>query len=183
MQETRRVRDLIASVDHGDPWHGSSTRDVLKGITAQDAATRPISDAHTIWEIVLHLTAWTREVGRRVHGGEPRLPEEGDWPTAPGPTPAPAAPGTPAGTPAAPTATEGAWAEALAGLAAAHASLIAALDDFPDSRLDGIVGSSFRDLPLGTGTSYGAMLLGIALHDAYHTGQIALLKKAIAERR
>ena len=160
MREVRRVMELIASVERGDPWHGPSTRAVLEGTSAQEAAARPIPNAHTIWEIVLHLTAWAREVRRRILGGEPALPAEGDWPEPP-------------------KATEGAWAESLADFAVAHAGLLAALEGFPGERMDEIVDGA-RNGPLGTGTSYGAMLAGVALHDSYHTGQIALIRKAIA---
>ena len=178
MKEVRRVADLIASVEHGDPWHGPSTRAVLEGITAREAAERPIPNAHTIWEIVLHLTVWAREVRRRVLGGEAALPEEGDWPDAPG-SPHPVETGGASAAPvSAPTA--GVWAASLADLAVAHATLLAALDGFPGGKLDERYGVR-RDLPLGTGTTYGAMLYGVALHDAYHTGQIAILKKAMKQ--
>jgi hypothetical protein len=54
-EDLRRVYD-------GAPWHGSSITEVLKGVDADVAARRSIPRAHTIWEIVLHMTAWTREV-------------------------------------------------------------------------------------------------------------------------
>jgi hypothetical protein len=181
MKEVRRVAELIASVDHGDPWHGSSTRGVLEGVTARDAAERPIPNAHTIWEIVLHMTAWTREVRRRAIGGAPGMPEEGDWPEAPGTSGPAGSDGAAQRQGPTPVPNEGAWASCIADLAAAHAALVAALEGFPGAKLDETVGLR-RDLATGTGTTYGAMLYGIALHDAYHSGQIALLKKAIAQR-
>ena len=107
-----------------------------KGSRPERPRLGPIPGAHTIWEIVLHLTAWTREVDRRVLGGEPRFPEEGDWPAHPGTPAAPTAgrrrvvPGRTRRPPRRPD--RGSRAEALADLAAAQASLIAALDDFPE---------------------------------------------------
>jgi hypothetical protein len=57
----------------------------------------------------------------------------------------------------------------------------AALERFAARRgeagLDEPVGMT-RDAPLGTGFSYYVMLHGLAQHDAYHTGQIMLLKRA-----
>jgi hypothetical protein len=35
-----------------------------------------------------------------------------------------------------------------------------------------------RDRALGTGDSYYVMLHGVAQHDAYHLGQVSLLKRA-----
>jgi hypothetical protein len=172
MEEVRRVASVISEVDHGDPWHGSSTRSILEGVTAQDAAMRPIPGAHTIWEITLHMTVWAREVRKRLLGGDATLPAEGDWPVVP---PAAFLPATGVGVP---TPADEAWTNCLIDLASAHASLVAALDDFPAARLDEPVGTS-RDRVLGTGTTYGFMLYGVALHDAYHAGQIALIRKAI----
>ena len=36
-----------------------------------------------------------------------------------------------------------------------------------------------RDPAAGTGVSYAAMMQGLLQHDAYHLGQVALLKKAV----
>ena len=36
-----------------------------------------------------------------------------------------------------------------------------------------------RNRPLGTGVSYYELLHGIVQHDAYHAGQIAILKKVL----
>src|SRR5450756_3243280 len=49
-------RDDLRKVYDGDPWHGSSITDVLKGVEADAAALRNIPRGHTIWEIVLHMT-------------------------------------------------------------------------------------------------------------------------------
>lgn len=65
---------------------------------------RSIPRGHTIWEIVLHMTAWTREVASRVRGAAPKSPPE-DWPK----------PKLGGGEPA--------WRSALADLAAAQKEL------------------------------------------------------------
>jgi uncharacterized damage-inducible protein DinB len=132
---------------------------VLADVTASDAARRPGGDTHSIWELVLHMRAWTNEVTRRLAEGSPRLPDEGDWPPAPEPT-------------------ADAWVATLRSLDEAHERLIATLRNFAPERLDERVGSA-RDAPLGSGVSYRAMLHGLAQHDAYHTGQVAILKKQI----
>jgi uncharacterized damage-inducible protein DinB len=156
--EVQHILDQLRRVFDGDAWYGPSIREVLAGVAATQAAARPIPSAHTIWELVLHMTAWKREVLRRLRGGEPGLPMDGDWPSAP-------------------PATESAWAEAQAALASAHEELWRTLHSFPGGRLHEIVGQA-RDRPLGTGVTYYATLHGLVQHDAYHTGQIALLKKA-----
>ena len=152
---------LIEELRHahaGDPWHGPSRRHVLGDVSATVARRQPGGGAHGIWELALHMRAWTNEVRRRLVEGHPRLPDEGDWP-------------------AVPALTADAWAETLRSLDAAHERLLATLREFPVERLDERIGSA-RDAPLGSGVTYRTMLHGLAQHDASHTGQIAILKKA-----
>jgi uncharacterized damage-inducible protein DinB len=144
----------------GDAWHGPALAELLVGISARDAAARPVPGAHSIWELVLHLTGWAREVTRRLQGGTPGLPPEGDWP-------------------AVVAVTEPAWDTARADLVAAHDRLMEEVTRLPDGALDQRVGQS-RDQPLATGVTVRQTLHGVAQHDAYHGGQIALLKKALA---
>ena len=157
MTEIDRIADQLARIYDGDPWYGSNAMDTVRGLTAHQAAHRPLPEAHTVWEIVLHMTSWNREVLRRIRTGVAREPEDGDWP----------APGT----------GEGEWNAALDALARANAELLEAVAAFPPAELDHVVGEE-RDRPLGAGVTYAVMLHGIAQHHAYHAGQIALLKKS-----
>ena len=162
MNEIDRLSAELAHAFDGDPWHGSSTAAVLAGWTAAGAASHPIPGAHSAWEIVLHMTGWVREVARRLRGGTPGLPAEGDWPATPA------------------AAGEEDWKAALRDLAAARRDLLAAVAAFPEERLDEPVGGAARDRPLGTGIAFYVMLHGLAQHDAYHSGLIDLLRKALA---
>ena len=80
MSEIDRLIDELRRDQQADPWHGPSARQVLEGVTAAAAAARPIPGAHSIWGLALHIIAWRNEVARRVDGGEPAEPAEGDWP-------------------------------------------------------------------------------------------------------
>jgi hypothetical protein len=51
------LADQIRRAFWGESWHGPSVREVLAGVSAEDAAAHPIAGAHSIWEIVLHLTS------------------------------------------------------------------------------------------------------------------------------
>ena len=156
--------DEIRRANDGEPWHGPSVQAVLAGVTAAEAATRAIVGAHTIWELALHVAAWRGEVARRLAGGAYGEPAEGDWPEVP-------APGTA-------EENEAAWAATKERLAAQSANLVEAIGKFPAERLGETFGGE-RDAPLGTGTTYAVMLHGVAQHDAYHAGQIVMLKKAL----
>jgi len=68
--------------------------------------------------------------------------------------------------------TDAAWRATLANLEGAHRRLHAALLALDDDALDGAVA--------GSDPTVRGQLLGILQHNAYHAGQIALLKKAEA---
>jgi hypothetical protein len=162
MSEAARIVDELARDHSGEPWHGSSVSEILRGITSAQAATRPIAGGHTIWEIVLHMTSWKQEVRRRLNA-PPASPEAGDWP--------------PVG-----SQTAEAWDAAVAALGAAHDALMKDAALLSDEKLFA-PGVDPRDRETGAGVSYYVLLHGLAQHDAYHAGQIALLKKAVAETR
>jgi hypothetical protein len=69
------------------------------------------------------------------------------------------------------------WSEARSRLVEAHRRLRDAIREFPPTRLsEPVEGVSVA----GRTDSFYGMLHGLAQHDAYHTGQIAMLKKALA---
>ena len=148
--------DLHAIYD-GDPWHGSSITTVLAGIDAKTAALRTVPRGHTIWELVLHMTSWTREVASRVRGSTPKSPV--DWPV-------PSSKGD-----------ESAWRSARDDLAAAHQELEEAVRALQPDDLVRWIGDQ-RDPALGTGQTLGTLIRGLLQHHAYHEGQIAILKRA-----
>jgi uncharacterized damage-inducible protein DinB len=161
---TRRsdLTGQFARISSGDPWYGPSISAVLSGVTAAQAASRVTPEAHSIWELVLHMTAWVREVRRRLAEGDWGMPAEGDWP-------------------AVPEVNEANWQRSVAALAGAHDDLRAALAVFPDDRLDTPLGGS-RDPAMGSGQTYAEMLYGLLQHDAYHLGQVSLLKRSLGKR-
>ncbi|HEY0781877.1 MAG TPA: DinB family protein [Thermoanaerobaculia bacterium] len=143
--------------DH--PWHGASLADLLRDLTAEEAAVRPVSHAHSVWEIVLHMAAWNGEVRRRLEGSVPAMPSEGDWPGVGEPS-------------------EAAWQRARERLAASVASLRETLAGMTEEQLDRR-GGSLQDAELGTGGTLRGMVNGVVQHLAYHGGQIGLLRKAL----
>src|SRR5438445_748955 len=68
MSETARLADQIRRAFEGDAWHGDSIKELLTGVTAETAAAKPIKDAHSIWELALHIAAWDDAVLRRIGG-------------------------------------------------------------------------------------------------------------------
>jgi uncharacterized damage-inducible protein DinB len=152
------LRDDIRQVYDGDPWYGSPITHVLNGVDATTAARRSFSHAHTIWELVLHMTAWTREVTSRVRGNNAADPLE-DWPPQPAPP------------------TESGWRAAQNDLREAHMDFVRAVDALNPADLVPIV-TDERQPSGGAPRSIGSHIRGLLQHHTYHLGQIALLKRA-----
>ena len=73
-------------------------------------------------------------------------------------------------------ADEDQWAADVALLKEQHQGLVESAARVPMSSLDLIP-------PAGRRWTYGQLLLGIAAHDAYHVGQIQLMKRLWEERK
>lgn len=163
MSDIPFLREQLRKGYSDDPWHGPATDDLLRDVTAAEATARPVPGAHSLWEIVLHMTAWQNEVRRRLGGKAPALPEEGDWPEVG-------------------EASEGAWRRDRKHLGASLTELLEVLDGLREQDLDRTGGSlSDRDPALGTGVTLRAMIHGLVQHNAYHSGQIALLRRALRD--
>jgi uncharacterized damage-inducible protein DinB len=143
-----------------EPWHGPSTKALLDGLTPEEAASFPEPEAHSIWEIVLHMDAWQREVIRRLDSGfVPEVPEEGDWrPVL--------------------VVSNAAWERAVDLLDSSLHELIRKLQTISESSF-----SDERGRTSGPSTTLAAMLSGLLQHNAYHSGQIAMLRRVILKQR
>lgn len=159
-----RALELVLSVYDGEPWHGPSIASTLAGVTAAQASERPARGVHSIWELVLHLSAWTREVASRLAGNAAKDPAEGDWPSAA-------------------QGSEDAWQSALRALHEAQRELEAAAGHVADSRWDARVAETREALAGFAGATHLETLEGLAAHHAYHAGQIAMLKKWLSAGR
>jgi uncharacterized damage-inducible protein DinB len=125
--------------------------EILDGIDAKAAGAHPIPQAHSIWELVLHLTTWERVIARRISREAHEPSDEENFPAVQQPT-------------------EQAWHAAIKILRATHSDLIQLVSAMEESRLNEPVPGKDYDLRF--------MLTGAVQHAAYHGGQIALLKKS-----
>jgi DinB family protein len=142
-------------------WHGGpSPVGALRGVPAEEAAWRPGPRRKSIWALALHIAYWKYTIRRHLEPGP--LPR---FPRTPSNWPAPPVPGDPAG-----------WSRDVALLKEQHERLVQAVGRVPLSALD-------RIPPVGRRWTYGQLLLGIAAHDAYHVGQIQLIKRLWEERK
>jgi uncharacterized damage-inducible protein DinB len=156
--------DQLEREHAGDAWHGSSRASILADVSAEEARQRLSPTVHSMWELVLHMTAWTREVTKRLDGGMASEPDLGDWPSIPS------------------TPDETSWRAAVTGLDDAHLALRHAVGAIEPTRLTAPVNDP-RNRELGTGVSFAQTINGLVQHDVYHSGQLALLKKLVRARR
>jgi uncharacterized damage-inducible protein DinB len=157
MSETARLADQIRRAFDGEAWHGDSVAEILQGVDAAMAASHPIKNAHSIWELVLHIAAWDGAVLKRTGGTAVQLSDEQNFPPVK-------------------NTSESAWGQAIEHAKRTHNELVHVVAAFPDARLA-------EQVP-GKNESYYDffyMFSGIVQHELYHAGQIALLKKAAAQ--
>lgn len=152
MREIERIVDQLRRALDGPAWHGPALEEVLSGLSASEAAARPLRSTHTIWEIVLHLIAWHHATRRYLDRRPVALAPDEDWPPVP-------------------EATEAAWQQALDTLRTSHERLVEAVRRQPDEILEETVPD--RDF------SFYVLLHGVVQHDLYHAGQVILLRKAM----
>jgi uncharacterized damage-inducible protein DinB len=139
------------------PWHGKSSLEIIEASDPAKVFSHWIPGAHSIAELVLHLTVWTEEAIERLHGKEAKEPLRGDWP---------AVSGTDLAT----------WQRMLADFKMAHQNLLEYIKDFHGDQWQTMVADSGEPLDVTIG-SYSELVNGIIQHLAYHSGQISLLQK------
>jgi len=155
---TAEVALLLEMIDQAfdhSSWHGTNLKGAIKGINAREAAWRPGTDRHNIWELVVHAAYWKYIVRRRIlnekRGSFPLKgsnwfprPERGER-------------------------SDGAWKQDVVLLIDTHKTLRAAVAELTRKELDA--------KPRGSTRATRALVVGIASHDLYHTGQIQLIKR------
>jgi uncharacterized damage-inducible protein DinB len=153
MTETVRLADQIRRAFEGSAWHGDSVLELLAEVNAKTAAAHPIKNAHSIWELLLHIAAWDGAVCRRIGGTAITLSDDQNFPPVK-------------------ETSDAAWRQAIESTKRTHNELIKAIAAFPDSRLQEQVPGKMQSY-----YNFYYMFSGIVQHELYHAGQIALLKK------
>jgi uncharacterized damage-inducible protein DinB len=151
MSEAKRIADQLRRSQQGNAWHGPAVGELLKDVDSALAQRRLLPGAHNLWELVLHITAWQAATVRAVKGDKmPQLDGPDDWPAA--------------------GHTEQDWRNAVERLEHVNEELVSSLTSFPDERLGNTVP--------GREYSFYYLLHGVAQHNLYHAGQMAMLKVA-----
>jgi len=152
--ECSRIADQLTSAVTEEAWYGDSVRKILDGVTAEQAQAHPIPNAHSIWELVVHVDAWCKFALGAVRGTPippwPAMPKELDWPLVH-------------------ERGEKAWNATVSSFFANHKKLADAIRTCQDEKLGSVVP--------GRTYNFYRLFHSASQHAIYHAGQIALLKK------
>jgi hypothetical protein len=151
--EINVLLNLVGEAYEDRAWHGVNLRGSIRGLSAEQAAWRPASNRHNIWEIILHAAYWKYTLRRRLLGEKKgSFPLKGsNWFVCP------------------PKYNDRTW----------HSD-IKLLDQMHKSMYETIATLSTSDLKhkfAGSKFSFLSSISGIAFHDVYHAGQIQLIKR------
>lgn len=146
--ELANIIALLENTFEGKPWHGPSVIDVLKEIDPSSTSVKS-GKAHTIAQLVSHMTVWRTFVAARLEGEKFKITEEMNFPENPD------------------------WNQSVADLKTSQQKLLKALHAFPENKLHELVFSAKYDY------TYYAMIHGAIHHDLYHLGQIIILQRTL----
>ena len=143
---------LFADLQHGDCWIGNNFKEVLHGVSADHAAAQISDSTHNIWQLVAHITYWRSLVVNRLNGTDNPPPfQDFHLPD---------------------NYTDESWRQSIHDFEAAYHLLRNAILHFKEENLD-------KPSPK-PGQTYYELIMGCLQHDAYHLGQMMLLKKVSA---
>jgi uncharacterized damage-inducible protein DinB len=69
LRPIERLLEQINAVYGGPAWHGPALRDLLDGVSEEQAQAHPVGAAHSIIELLAHIRVWMEVAARRI-GGE-----------------------------------------------------------------------------------------------------------------
>lgn len=150
--EPALIADQLSRAFDGEAWHGPALLEILKDVDAATAAAKPLANAHSIWELVMHVAVWDGVTLQRLAGIKSQPTGTKNFPLVPA------------------KPTESAWKKSIAELKNTHDRLVKTVAALPASRLS--------DRVPGKRYNFYHLLHGVAQHELYHAGQIAILKKA-----
>ena len=158
MNTDKVLRDQL--VDLLDSEHAHLKFDAaVKDFPAELRGTRPAGSPHSAWELLEHLRIAQSDIlefTRDPQHASPKFPD-GYWPSTEAPP------------------TDTAWDESVA---AYRADLRAFSELTANESID-----LFARIPHGTGQTVLREILLAADHNAYHMGQLVLVKKILGENR
>ena len=149
--EINRIVKLFADLQHGDCWVGTNYKETLNGVDHNTASRNMAVGTNSIWQLIAHITYWRTRVVNRITGSD-NPPPFADFLLPE-------------------VMNDMNWRQTQLDFESAYHLLRNAIHYFKEENLD-------KPSPK-EGQSYYQMIMGCLQHDAYHLGQIVLLKKGL----
>lgn len=154
MKNQLRIRELLLEQLSGGNAHVDFQR-AVKGLDLKDVGRKPDTFPHTIWQLVEHIRISQHDIvafSQRANYESPEWPE-GYWPKLSKPE------------------NEQDWKKSLAAIENDHETMVALIKNEKKDLL--------APIPHGDGQTLFREAMLIVDHNAYHIGQIVLMRRAM----
>ena len=150
--EMDRIMKTLAGLQHGECWIGIHFKEALHGVDAAMAAKKLTPETNSIWQLISHIIYWRTNVALRLSGSlDHPIFHDMLLPDRMGPEE---------------------WKQTLLDFETAYHGLKNAVHHYcKEENLD--------KPTVKEGQTYYELIHGNIQHDAYHLGQIIMLKKAL----
>jgi uncharacterized damage-inducible protein DinB len=152
MSTSNRIADQFAKLFDGDAWIDVNIMSTLRPLSAHQAAAKFLGNMNSIWEIVNHLIGWREAILKKLRGENIASPENNFFEPII-------------------NSSDKAWQETLVRLKASQQKWVEMVETMNEDQVDEVLTPASQ-------TKY-YLIEGILQHDAYHLGQIVLLKKFV----
>jgi hypothetical protein len=147
--EINRIVKLFTDLQHGNCWVGTNFKETLHGVDAAMAADTILANSNNIWQLTTHIIYWRTTVVNRLTGSNNPPPFKDFLMPA--------------------EFSEANWRQTLLDFEAVYHVLRSAIHKINEEQLD-------KPSPK-EGQTFYELIMGCLQHDAYHLGQMMLLKK------
>ena len=148
--EINRIVKLFADLQHGECWVGNNFKEALHGVDHTSAAKHIPGVNNSIWQLIAHITYWRTRVVNRLTGSD-NPPPFADFLLPE-------------------ILNDMNWKQTLLDFESAYHLLRNAIHYFKEENLD-------KPSPK-EGQTFYQVILGCLQHDAYHLGQLVLLRNS-----
>jgi len=149
--EINRIARLFSDLQHGDCWIGTNFKHTLHGMDAATASRTVAGETNSIWHLVFHLIYWRTSVINRLNGNL-NPPPFSDFKLPD-------------------ELNEQNWKQTLHDFESTYHLLRSTINHFKAENLE-------KPSPKESQT-YFQLIMGCLQHDAYHLGQIVIVRKAL----